>query len=292
MLIAIRSGLSLKHTASALKSLTSLGIAASKDGRSWHLTRRGIGSAASADAPPRKRGRKPGDATKPSPSAQRLLACLDRPRTSAELSALMNVTRQRIHQILVVLFALDLIRSADPEHPTGLVARKEDASVLLRRDQERVLSAFPQSGATTRSRLATAAGLRAAAIAAALEFLSREGLIETTGTTRSGDLYQLTPAGSAHWQRSATANRADLPPPPFRSDRVRDVLTYLEEHGQRRTRDIAAELNIPPTSMNALMQYLKRRNAVGNRNDVRHSPYGLTADGRRMLAAMRDARPL
>jgi DNA-binding IclR family transcriptional regulator len=217
---------------------------------------------------------------------------LDRPRRATELAALLNVTRQRVHQLLVVLSALDLIRSAEPEHPTSVVARKEDPSLLLRPDQERALSAFPDARATTVSKIAAATGMRAATVTATVQFLSHAGLVETTGTATFGDLYRLTAAGSAHWQRSATTRRADLPPAPFRSDRVRDVLTYLEGHGPTRTRDIGASLGIPATSINALMQYLKRRNAVGNRTDMPHSPHGLTPEGRHMLMAMRQARPL
>jgi hypothetical protein len=58
MLIAVRTKLSLKQTGIALKSLDSLGIAATKDGRVWHLTRRGIGALATLrDAPTSRRRR-------------------------------------------------------------------------------------------------------------------------------------------------------------------------------------------------------------------------------------------
>ena len=116
------------------------------------------------------------------------------------------------------------------------------------------------------------------------------GLIEKTGAATYGDLYQPTAAGLAHWQRSATARRADIPPPQFRSDRVHDVLSYLDGQGPARTRDIGFELEIPPTSMNALMQYLKRRNAVRTTTEVRPAPYDITPNGREMLTAMKRVR--
>jgi predicted transcriptional regulator len=117
--------------------------------------------------------------------------------------------------------------------------------------------------------------------------LRAAGLIEQTGTGTYGDLYRLTTEGSMHWQRSAATRRADTPPLPFRSDRVRAVLTCLESRGPIRTRDVGQGLGISPTSINALMQYLKRRNTVRTHTDARHAPYELTPDGRKMLAAMR-----
>jgi DNA-binding MarR family transcriptional regulator len=290
MLIAVRSRLSLKQTILALKRLESLGIATTKDGRSWHLTRGGHDDAVSLDARPRKRGRKPLDANAPSPAALRMLACLDRPRRAAELAEMLNVTRQRIHQLTVILHAFDLIRSAEPERPTSVVARKDDPSLLLGHGPERVLSAFPQAGATTPSRIAAATMMQVAKVARTVAFLGTEGLIEKTGTSTFGDLYQLTPAGAAHWQRCETSRRADLPPPPFRSDRISGVLTYLETNGPTRTRDIGIELGMAQPSINALMQYLKRKKAVATQSDTRFSPYDLTAEGRRMLMVMRQTR--
>jgi len=292
MLIAINARLNLSQTGTALKSLESLGFAATKDGRLWYLTQLGIGGAVLTDTPPHKRGRKPGMSLKPGPAARRLLACLDRPRRSLELPAMLNTSRQRVHQLLIGLLTLDLIRSAEPEHPTAVVARKDDPSLLLRQDQERVLSAFPQTSATTLPRLTKATGMRAAIVGEAVRFLNAEGLIEKTGTTNTSDQYKLTPAGSAHWQRSSPMRRADLPPSPLRTDRVLAILTYLEGHGPTQSRDIGPELGIPASSVNTLMEHLKQINAITSKIDHRYAPYFLTADGRQMLMAMRQGRPL
>jgi DNA-binding MarR family transcriptional regulator len=100
-----------------------------------------------------------------------------------------------------------------------------------------------------------------------------------------GDLYRLTAAGSAHWQRSATARRADIPPLPFRSGRVFAVLSFLATRGPTRTRDVGHALGISQTSMNALMQTLKRKKMVRTQSDAHHAPYELTQDGRETLAA-------
>jgi len=153
-----------------------------------------------------------------------------------------------------------------------------------------VLSAFPENEATTLSKVTFVVQMAAGNVATIAESLREAGLIEKTGMATYGDLYRLTAAGAAHWQRSTTARRADIPPLPFRSDRVRTVLSYLESHGPIRTRDVGLGLGISQTSINALMQYLKRKNAVRTQTDARHAPYALTPDGREMLAAMRSSR--
>jgi len=286
VLIALRAGLNLPQTKTAIETLASLGLATINGNYTWHLTPRGKTAGILIAPAVRTRGRPPVTEVVPGTSAARLLALLDRPRRGAELPTLLGVTRQRVHQLAVALSALGLIRSADANCPTFVIALKDDPSCLLRQEQERVLSAFPETKATTLSKIALVTNMYGGKIAGIAESLRKAGLIEKTGAATHGDLYQLTPAGSAHWQRSATARRADIPPPPFRSDRVRAVLSYLESHGPTRTRDIGYRLAIPQTSINALMQYLKRKNAVRTQTDPRHAPYELTPDGLDMLAAM------
>jgi DNA-binding MarR family transcriptional regulator len=218
-----------------------------------------------------------------------MLALLARPRHGAELPALLGVTRQRVHQLIGELSALDLVRCAGPDLPSFVLAHKNDPSTLLRPDQERVLSALPDGRATTTlSRIAVVTNASLAWAAAVLEALSKAGLVETAKTTTSGDSYRLTADGAAHWQRSPTRRRAGIsgPPLPFRSDRIRDVLSLLGSQGPTRTRDISRVLGLSQTSMNALMQYLKRKRAVRNQTDVRNAPYELTPEGREMMAAM------
>jgi DNA-binding IclR family transcriptional regulator len=57
-----------------------------------------------------------------------MLALLDRPRHLTELPQLLDVTRQRIHQSLVVLWTRGLIRSIDSGHPNFVIARTDDSS--------------------------------------------------------------------------------------------------------------------------------------------------------------------
>jgi predicted transcriptional regulator len=287
--IALRENLNLRQTKLALGRLASLGLATTESGRAWNLTPKGKKASTRIVCVVRAGGRKRMTEPSPGSSAARLMALLDRPRRAADLTRFLGVTRQRVHQMVVNLSALGLIRCADPSFPTFAIARKDDLSTLLRRDEERVLSAFPEIYPTTLSKIAAVTKMCASKIATLAEALSLVSLIEKTGTT-DGDLYQLTATGLAHWQRSATARHANSPPPPFRSDRVHNVLTHLVSHGPTRTRDVGLKLEIPPISMNALMQYLKRKNAVRTQTDARFAPYTLTPTGHEMLAAMNRAR--
>lgn len=291
MSIALRASLNLGRTQRALEKLASLGLAAISGRRgAWHLTRR-VKLADIVIVPAaRRRGRKPMAELTPSPSAARLLELLKRPRRGAGLPALLGVTRQRVQQLVAEVSALGLIRFADPNFPTLAIALKDDPAVLLCQAEERVLSAFPQVWATTLSKVADAARMPVGKTAVLTDSLCEMNLIERTSAVAGGDLYRLTAAGAAHWQRSATARRADAPPPPFRSDRIHWVLSYLASQGPRRTRDVALELKAPQQSVNALMQYLKRKNAVCTQTDAWHAPYVLTPDGRDMLSAMKVAR--
>ena len=168
-----------------------------------------------------------------------------------------------------------------------MIARKNDSSILLRSDQERLLSTFPEAEATTLSRTAHVFQIPTAKLDRIAKSLCKMGLIEKAGMATYGTLFRLTPTGAGHWQRSLTAPRADTPPLPFRSDRVQTVLSYLESHGPIRTRDIGLALGVGKATINALMQYLKRKNAVRPESNTHFAPYELTAEGREILAAMR-----
>lgn len=290
VLIALQAGLNLPQTDTALGRLSLLGLAIVNGRHTWHLTPQGKAADIMIAPAVRKRGRPPVTRLAPGTAAERLLALLDRPRHGSELPALLGVTRQRVHQLVVALLALDLVRSGDSNSVTFAIALKDDPSILLPLDQERVLSAFPEAQATTLARVAAAIRRPSRQVATIAEMLRAAGLIRDAGTATSGELYRLTAAGAAHWQRSAMARRAKVTvtPPPFRSTRVRDVLSHLASEGPTRTRDIGYRLGIPQISINALMQYLKRKKAVRTqpRTDARYAPYELTPHGCEMLAAM------
>ena len=285
VLIARRAGLSLYRAKLALGTLAALDFAVANDDHTWKLTPRGKAADISIDPGIRKRGRPPSTRDELGASAVRLLALLDRPRRGSELMALLGVTRQRIHQLVVPLISRGLIRVADPTYPMFVIALKDDPSILLGPKQERALSAFPETEATTLSRISLVTQRYAGKGTMVAEFLRSAGLIDKAGTAPRGDLYRLTAAGSAHWQRSATAPRADMPPLPFRSDRVFGVLSHLASQGPTRTRDVGLALGVSQTSMNALMQRLKSKKMVRTQTDAHHSPYELTPNGRAMLGA-------
>jgi hypothetical protein len=117
MLIALRAGLNLKQAKQALETLASLDLAITNHYRTWHLTPQGKAANISIAPVTRRRGRPPSTGGVPGGSAVRLLALLDRPRRGAELTTLLGVTRQRVHQVVVALSVRGLIRSADPNFP-------------------------------------------------------------------------------------------------------------------------------------------------------------------------------
>ncbi len=97
-----------------------------------HLTLRGKLEGTEVGSTLRKRGRKPLPRSVPTTSETRLLALLDRPRRGRELAPLLGVTNERVRQMIAALLQRDFIRTADPDHPTSIIARKNDTSLLLR----------------------------------------------------------------------------------------------------------------------------------------------------------------
>jgi len=80
--------------------------------------------------------------------------------------------------------------------------------------------------------------------------------------------------------------KADLPPLPVKSDRVRLVLAHLAEHGPTRTHHIGMALGIPRAFINALMQYLNRKGLVRKSGTDLHAPHEITAVGGATLRDM------
>lgn len=97
----------------------------------------------------------------------------------------------------------------------------------------------------------------------------------------------MTLAGLNHPQRAKSARPAEEPRLPVESDRVRNVLSAIENAGVLRGRDIAAMLRVPRQSLNALMQYLKRKHLVKKTGRELHAPYSLTELGHAALAEMK-----
>lgn len=284
--VALHTRLDLKQTESALARLAFTGFLEKRE-RRWCIAP--LGERAVVSVVPgmgRQRGGKHQGEVRPDTSSGRLLALLTRPRHGADLASELGVTRQRVHQLVVRLAALGLVRIGDPDRPLDSVARSDDPSVLLPAIHGTVLSAFPKTTGTTLAKIAKASGRSSGEIASVIGFLIEERLAEVTRHSRRGDLFRLTPAGHAHWQRRPLARTADLPALPVRSNRVWLVLAHLAQHGPTRTYSVGQALGIPRASANALMQYLKRKGLVRKSGTDLNAPHELTTEGEETLRAM------
>jgi predicted ArsR family transcriptional regulator len=119
-----------------------------------------------------------------------------------------------------------------------------------------------------------------------VDHLYEKGLVEAVGSSRGHALYRLAAEGRAHFQRRASARRAEPVPLKVKSDRVRSVLSYLAERGEARIKDVRDALSISQASMNALMQYLKRKGLVRKISCELSAPYELTTEGHDILIEM------
>jgi DNA-binding MarR family transcriptional regulator len=184
------------------------------------------------------------------------------------------------------------VRLGDHGKILHFVARSDDPSLLLTRDEERILSVLPDDAATTVPRLAARAHMLSRRATNVVGHLYEKGLVEEVGSSRGQTLYRLAAEGRAHFQRRASARRAEPAPLKVKSDRVRSVLSYLAERGEARIKDVRDALGISHASMNALMQYLKRRGLVRKVSHKLSAPYELTTEGRDILREMcrRDQR--
>lgn len=288
--IALRAGLDLTQTEAVLRSLATGGLIRKHEGR-WCPTQVAdtASIAVAPDAERRRGGNRHGE-VQPGTSAHRLLALLTRPRRGTELTAELGVTHQRVHQLVVRLAALGLVRIGDLDRPSLIVARSGDRAVLLRAAEEAVLSSFPDTAGTTLIKISQASRRTPEETAELMGILIEKGLVEAVGPSRRVELYRLTPSGHEHWQRRPAARTADLPALPVRSDRVRLVLAHLAEHGPTRTHNVGHALEIPRPSVNALMQYLKRLGLVRKSTGDLHAPHELTSEGEETLRAMLKGR--
>ena len=96
------------------KGSASSGLART-DGRGvWRLTKQGKSVNVAVAHPSQRRGRSGNGELIPTGCPARMLALLDRPRHLTELpQPLLDVTRQRIHQAVIILWTRGLIRSID-----------------------------------------------------------------------------------------------------------------------------------------------------------------------------------
>jgi hypothetical protein len=302
--IARAAKLDLKKTEAALRKLAELGLARRSESKLWSATKTGETCGFETVVDPRvKRGRPPRpDAqlqldladpsqrdpryAEPGPSGQRLLALLDRPKGASALARESGFSRERIGQLLVHLQARGRIIFVDPDHPSWLIKRADDGSAVLARDETRVLSAVPAGRGADVSSLTMVRTLARCDIERSLDSLLEGGLVEIVESPSGAPAFRLTAAGLEHPQYVPPKR---VPPPlrlPVRSDRVRLVLQTIADADTLRIRDVKHLTSIPQQSINALMQYLKRKRLVVKIGDEFDAPYRLTKQGVATLAEM------
>ena len=203
-----------------------------------------------------------------------------------QLAERLGITLQRVRQLVVKLHAQGLVKFGDPERILEVVSRTKDKTVLLSHDEARVLSAIPDAYATNVTKIRLAVSLPEKSVQEILDsFVAKHFVAAQDGFT--GDtIYQITAAGLQHPQRHEGASLALAPRLPVESDRVHAVLSAIRDARSLRIRDLKNALKIPHPSINALMQYLKRKALVQKTSQEQAAPYSLTAKGLDALAEM------
>jgi predicted transcriptional regulator len=279
--IAIQAGLDLAKTAAALGVLARLGLAKQSQTKSWLTSARG--RTCRFEAVPDRFRRSRG---LPGPGAQRLLKLLDRPMRGSEIAEKLGISHQRVRQLVVKLHAQGRVSFGDPETPFWIVMRAGNTIPLLSRDEERVLSAIPREYATNATKIRLAARMPENKVGPILEGLITSRFVEAPEGFKGDRLYRITEAGLKHPQRGQVSRQAQAPRSPVESGRVRKVLQTILHSEALRIRDIMVELSIPRESINALMQYLKRKHLVIKIGQEFNAPYSLTDEGHAVLAEM------
>jgi DNA-binding PadR family transcriptional regulator len=164
--------------------------------------------------------------------------------------------------------------------------RAGDSTPFLSRDEERVLSAIPPEYATNVTKIRIAAHMSEGDVHKALERLIVDRFVKACEGFQGNRLYRITAAGLKHPQRDQAARRAQAPRLPARSDRIRKVLSAISDSEALRIVDVANILGVPHQSLNALIQYLKRKQLVEKNGQEFSAPYSLTDEGRAALAEM------
>ncbi len=279
--IAITAKLDLPRTLDALESLAVLRLVGRDDKNRWCITQRGRKCSYETTSDRRQRDNK-----KPGPGAQRLLKVLGRPMRASDLAERLGITRQRVHQLAVKLHALGYIRFGDQVSGFSLIARRDDPTELLSRDEERVLSTVPHEYVTGAAKIRSAARITKELANDILARLIVKGVIIEITDPGGNRLYRVTAEGLAHPQYNSSARRAEPPRLPVKSDRVFAVLSSISEFGQVQIKDASQMLGIPRGSVNALFQYLKRRSLVRKIDHQFHAPFTLTGEGHRVLVEL------
>ena len=279
--IAILAKLDLKKTSAALGTLAQLGMVKQNQKKRWHTTRRGKVCRFKVISDRLRR-----NSGVPGAGGRRLLNLLDRPMRGNEIVERLGVSHQRVRQLVIKLHAQGYVTFGDEENPFWIIRRTDDRTPLLSRDEEHVLSTIPREYVTDVVKIRLAARMPENKVQKILEGLIVSRFVEEFEGLQGNRVYRLTDAGNSHPQRDLFARRAAEPRLPVESDRVRKVLSTISDSGALRIRDVTDALRIPHQSINALMQYLKRKHLVEKTASEFEAPYSLTDEGRAALAEM------
>jgi Mn-dependent DtxR family transcriptional regulator len=203
-----------------------------------------------------------------------------------EIVERLGVSHQRVRQLVIKLHAQGHVNFGDPEKPFWIIRRADDRAPLLSRNEEHVLSAIPREYVTNAAKIRLAARMSENEVQKILDGLIASCFVEEFEGFQGNRVYRLTEAGKSHPQRDQSARRAAVPRLPVESDRVRNVLSTILDSRALRIRDLTHALRIPRKSINALMQYLKRKHLVKKTGPEFDAPYSLTDEGRAALAEM------
>jgi len=177
-------------------------------------------------------------------------------------------------------------RLLDPRNPLWSVARADDETHTLTREDLRVLRVMPQEYGTSVTKIRLAANLPERSANEVLRRLVASGFVEAFDGLKAQQVFRITAAGLSHPQLGEATHNAPAPRLPVESDRVREVLCCIADAGALRIRDLTEKLGIERRSMNALMQYLKRKQLVKKVGRNLVAPYSLTGEGHAVLAEM------
>jgi DNA-binding IclR family transcriptional regulator len=279
--IAIQAKLDLAKTAAGLGALARIGLASQNQSKKWHTTT--SGKVCRFKVVPDRQRRNSG---LPGPGALRLLQLLDRPMRGSDIAEELGLSHQRVRQLVIKLHAQERVSFGDLDKPFWIVMRAGDKTPLLSRDEEHVLSAIPREYATDGTKIRLAARVPEHTAQQILKRLVAKRFVQTFEGLKGNQVYRITAAGLRHPQRDNSTRHAEAPRPPVESDRVRTVLSAIRDAGGLRIRDVTNMLRIQRESINALMQYLKRKHLVEKTSRDFSAPYSLTNEGHAALAEM------
>ena len=280
--IAIEAKLDLIKATTALGALTRVGLAKQDPTKRWRAT--APGKACCYETVPDRLRLNSGF---PGPGGRRLLGLLDRPMRGSEIAGKLGVTHQRVRQLVIKLHAQGHVKFGDPENFFWMVMRAGDKTPFLSHEEERVLSAIPPEYATNATKIRFAARLPEDKVYQALERLIASRFVQACEGFQGSRIYRITAAGLKHPQHDQSARRAQAPRLPVEFDRICKVLSAILDSGTLRIRDVTDALRVPNQSINALMQYLKRKHLVRKTGQEFGAPYSLTDEGCAALAEMR-----